>query len=216
MIEPFRNLTISQVNKLLKNVQSHIYKYKKGQEILPTIKNENIIAIILNGSAEIINIDYYGNETNFEKLKKNSVFTTNMNAINYSNCQILATSDETEVLVINHNALINENNTKYTYYNIFMQNLFDILNDRYKDTNERIRVLEKKTIRDKLLEYFDIEYKKTYTRVIELPFNLKDLADYLAINRSAMFRELKNLKEDKIISVKGNKITLLTKKPSAF
>ena len=97
-----------------------------------------------------------------------------------------------------------------------MQNIFDIQNNRYKDMNERIRVLEKKSIRDKLLEYFDIEYKKSFMRTIELPFNLKDFADYLAVNRSAMFRELKNLKEEKFISIKGNRITLLTKNPSVF
>ncbi len=215
MKNPFENLSVQQVNKLLKNLQGHRYKYQKGQEILPTIKNENIVGIVLSGSAEIINIDYNGNEIVFEKLKKNSVFTTYMNAINYENCDIIATED-TEILVFNHNSLINPNNTKHVYYNIFMQNIFDIQNNRCKDINERIRVLEKKTIRDKLLEYFDIEYKKSYMRTIDLPFNLKDLADYMAVNRSAMFRELKNLKEDKIISIKGNRITLLTKRQSSF
>jgi CRP-like cAMP-binding protein len=48
-------------------------------------------------------------------------------------------------------------------------------------------------------------------RTITLPFNLKDLADYLAINRSAMFRELRNLKDERIISVNGRRITLLLK-----
>ncbi len=215
MKNPFENLSVQQVNKLLKNLQGHRYKYQKGQEILPTIKSENIVGIILEGKAEIISIDYNGNEIVLEKLKKNTVFTTYMNAINYENCEIVAT-DDTEILVFNHNSLINPGNTKHVYYNIFMQNIFDIQNNRYKDINERIRVLEKKTIRDKLLEYFDIEYKKSYMRTIELPFNLKDLADYMAVNRSAMFRELKNLKEDKIISIKGNRITLLTKRPSAF
>ena len=71
--------------------------------------------------------------------------------------------------------------------------------------------LAQKQIRDKLLEYFEIEHKKTRQRYIYLPFSLKDLADYLAINRSAMFRELKHLKEEKLIEVKGNKITLLYK-----
>ena len=215
MKNPFENLSVQQVNKLLKNLQGHRYKYQKGQEILPTIKNENIVGIVLNGNAEIINIDYNGNEIILERLKKNSVFTSYMNAINYENCQIIATAD-TEILVFNHNVLINPVNTKHVYYNVFMQNIFDIQNTRYKDINERIRVLEKKSIRDKLLEYFDIEYKKSFMRTIELPFNLKDLADYLAVNRSAMFRELKNLKEDKIISVKGNRITLLTKRSSVF
>ena len=74
-----------------------------------------------------------------------------------------------------------------------------------------VRILEKKTIRDKLLEYFEIEYRKTYIKTIELPFNLKDLADYIAVNRSAMFRELKNLKDERFIAIKGKRITLLYK-----
>ena len=72
-----------------------------------------------------------------------------------------------------------------------------------------MRVLEKKQIRDKLLEYFDIQYRKTRSRTITLPFSLKDLADYIAINRSAMFRELKSLKEENFIKIDGKRITLL-------
>jgi CRP-like cAMP-binding protein len=89
--------------------------------------------------------------------------------------------------------------------------LFDIINEKYKETTDRVKILEKKQIRDILLEYFEIEHKKTHSRYIYLPFNFKDLADYLAINRSAMFRELKNLKEEKFIEVKDRRITLLYK-----
>jgi len=85
------------------------------------------------------------------------------------------------------------------------------MNDRFKKLNEKIRILEKKTIRERLLEYFELQYKYTMQRTITLPFNLKDLADYLAINRSAMFRELRNLKDERIISVNGRRITLLLK-----
>lgn len=85
------------------------------------------------------------------------------------------------------------------------------MNDRFKRLNEKIRILEKKTIRERLLEYFELQYKYTMQRTITLPFNLKDLADYLAINRSAMFRELRNLKDERIISVNGRRITLLLK-----
>ena len=44
-----------------------------------------------------------------------------------------------------------------------------------------------------------------------MPFPFKDLADYIGANRASMFRELKHLKEDKIIEVKGRKVTLLYK-----
>ena len=44
-----------------------------------------------------------------------------------------------------------------------------------------------------------------------LPFTFRDLADYLAVNRSAMFRELKHMKDEKFIEVNDRKITLLYK-----
>ena len=44
--------------------------------------------------------------------------------------------------------------------------------------------------------------------------SLKALKDYIAANRSAMFRELKNLKDERFITVKGKKITLLYKNNS--
>ena len=86
---------------------------------------------------------------------------------------------------------------KYKYFNIFLRNLFDIINNKFKEKNERLQVLEKKQIRNKLLEYFEIQYKKSLSRVIKLPFSFKELADYLAVNRTAMLRALKNLKEEK-------------------
>ena len=80
-----------------------------------------------------------------------------------------------------------------------------------REKNERIKILEKKQIREKLLEFFEIEHKKNRLNSIYLPFSFKDLADYLAINRSAMFRELRHLKDEKFIEVKNRKITLLYK-----
>ena len=62
------------------------------------------------------------------------------------------------------------------------------------------------------MEYFDIEYSKSRLNYFYLSFSFKELADYLAINRSAMFRELKSLKEEHFIDVNGRTITLLNAK----
>ena len=106
---------------------------------------------------------------------------------------------------------MNEKNLNHPYFNTFLRNLFDITNIKFRERNKRIRILEKKQIRDKLLEYFEIEYINTPSKSFYLPFSLKELADYIAVNRSAMFRELKHLKDDKLIEINGRKITLLYK-----
>lgn len=205
---PFEGLTKLQIGKLLVLLGVHRYKYAKGEELIPTIKNDNIIGIILDGFAQIMNIEYNGNETVQENLGKYSVFGTNISATNSESCQIIARED-TEVLIIDYSKLMKPENLTHNYFNIFLSNLFDIMSTKFKETNERVKVLEKKQIRDKLLEYFEIEHKKTRSKNIYLNFALKDLADYLAVDRSAMFRELKHLKDDKLIEVDGRKIKIL-------
>ena len=210
MTTPFQDLTKSQINKLYDLLGVHIYTFNDNQEILPTIKNENIIGIILDGYAQILNIEYNGNEIITENLYKNSIFGSNISLTNSENYQIIA-RQETTVLVIDYDKLINPKNLVHNYFNIFLRNLFDIINIKFRDKNERIKILEKKQIRDKLLEYFEMEHKKSRLKSIYIPFSFKDLADYLAVNRSAMFRELKHLKDEKFIEIKNRRITLLYK-----
>ena len=139
---------------------------------------------------------------------KTLFFGPNISFANNDNCQIFA-KENTKVLVIDYKKLMHPDNLKHPYFNIFFHNLFDIIHQKLKEKNDRINILEKKQIREKLLAYFEAEHKKTLTKSIYLPFHLKDLADYLAVNRSAMFRELKNMKDEGFIEVKGKKITLL-------
>ena len=70
-------------------------------------------------------------------------------------------------------------------------------------------LLTYKGVRDKLLTYFNYLSLECSSKTIELPFSLTDLADYLMIDRTAMMREIKRLKDEKKIRKNKNKITLL-------
>ena len=207
MNSPFADLSRVQTLKLFEILDTHVYKYNKNEDVLPIIKNGNIIAIILKGSVQISYIEYNGNEVLLENLGTNDIFGTNISSTDNDNCDIIAKED-TEVLVIDYVKLMNPKNLRYPYFNTFFRNLFDIINMKFKERNERMRILEKKQIRERLLAYFDIERRKTASRYVYLPFALKDLADYISVNRSAMFRELKHMKDEKLIEIKDKRITL--------
>ena len=49
------------------------------------------------------------------------------------------------------------------------------------------------------------------SKTFAISFSLTDLADYLSIDRSAMMRELGNLRNEGIIEKNGNRITLLSR-----
>ena len=158
--------------------------------------------------ANIVNISYNGEEYISEKLYENSIFGTYISGIDSNEYQIRAVEPST-VLVIQHKKLMEPENIEHKYFNIFFYNIYSIITKKLRDNNNRIKILTRKSIREKLLAYFENSYKISRSKYIYLETNFKDLADYLSINKSAMFRELRNLKDEKFIKVDGKRITLL-------
>ena len=87
-------------------------------------------------------------------------------------------------------------------------NMLQLLAKKVVVMNNRIDVLTKKTIREKLLEYFRAEEKENLSKVFYLKLNYTELADYLGVDRSALMRELKNLKNEGFIETKQKRIKL--------
>lgn len=203
----FANISVKDQKKLLKLLETSVLNYKKDSVILSTVNN-NIIGIILEGKAQIIRTDYNGSRTIIEELEEESIFGTALSSLSSDECQII-TKEDTKILVIDYDIIISSKNNNYSYYNQFIKNLLEITTNIIDEKNNRIEILTKKSIRDKLLEYFRIYRKKHGTNIIYLPFSYTDLSDYLAVDRSAMSREIKSLKEEGFISTKGRKINLL-------
>ena len=83
------------------------------------------------------------------------------------------------------------------------------MNEKILEKNERIQILTKKTIRNKFLEYLNLQSRSKGSGNIYLPYSYKDLADYLAVDRSALAREISSLRQEGFIETKGRKITIL-------
>lgn len=203
----FNKISVNQQHKLLHLLETSILYFKKDNTILSTVQ-ENIIGIILEGHAQIIRTDYNGNRTIIEELEEEAVFGSFISSLKSDECEII-TKEDTKILIIDYDRILESENNNYTYYNQFIKNLLEITTNIIDEKNDRIEILTKKTIRDKLLEYFSIYSKKHGTHIIYLPFSLTDFADYLAVDRSAMSREMRNLKDEGFIDSKGRKITLL-------
>ena len=69
-------------------------------------------------------------------------------------------------------------------------------------------ILQQKTIRRKLKEFFTRECMIQRTSRIELPIPFSDLAEYLAVDRTSMMKELGKMKEDGLITGKNHKLTI--------
>ena len=131
-----------------------------------------------------------------------------LNKINNKEYEIEAKTDVTIIFMEMH-FILNPKNTSSQIYSQFLINLLELLNKKYTEASQRLDILTNKTIRNKLLEYFKNSYQETNARVLYLKSSFTALADYLAVDRSAMTRELKNLKDEGLIEIKNKKIKLL-------
>ena len=154
----------------------------------------------------MVRFDYKGNRTIIEKLEKGSVFG-NIFMMLDNDISIIATTD-CEVLLIEYSHVYEQCRKNCRCHSIFTSNILDLLSKKVIELNERLEVLSNRSIRDKLLSYFNMLVKGKSKRVFILPFTYTELADYLSVDRSAMQRELKNLKDEGFISTNGKRITL--------
>lgn len=208
MISLFKDITPNNKGKLLKLLETSNFTYQKGVNIAYLFKDKESIGLVLSGSLDIIRIDYNGTRTIIETIYEEEILGTSLTSL-LSNDYEIITREDTKILWLDYNVILGINDIKYTYYNQFIKNLLMIALEKNTLKNERIEILTQKTIRNKLLEYFRIEALKNRSKIIYLKSTWQDLADYLAIDRCAMTRELKYLKEEGFISVNGRVITLL-------
>lgn len=207
MTNLFTKISEKNQEKILKILEASTLNFKPNCQILTSVKLDNMIGIVLSGYMQIIRTDYNGNRTIIEELTENDVFGTTISSLT-DECEII-TKEDTKIVIIDFNNILNDVENNLSYYKQFIKNLLEIYSDKINTKNERIEILTKKTIRDKLLEYFKIISKRNNSKKIYLTMTYIELADYLAVDRSAMTRELKNLTEEGFIKREDKKITLL-------
>ena len=208
MEDLFTNISHKNKEKLLRSLRSHSVVYPKGVNILSNIQREDFIGIIDDGSLDLIFNDYNGNSIVLDELEKNDIFGNLISSINSDDVECV-TKEPTKIIYIDYNNITNKEIIKNDYYIIFVKNLLKILAETMNQKNERIEILTKRTIRDKLLEYLRILSIKKGSKVFTIPRTYIDLASYLCVDRSAMTRELKYLKSEGFIKVHGKRVQLL-------
>ena len=198
----FDNLEEKEIEKITKRLEFENLKLKKGEKVNWRDSFFNHLVILIKGNIEIIKYDYNGNRTIIDTLEKNDLFGNIFE--NYESDIILFPIEESEILFIDIELLFKKNKNI-----VLANNIIELLRNKMSKINIKLEILSKRSIRDKLISYFKSEQMKINKKSIFLKITYTDLADYLSVDRSAMMRELKKMKEEKIIKIIDKKITVL-------
>lgn len=207
------NFDINQFIKKFENSCHRVQKktFSKNEVITSYIKKRNQFCILESGNADLVRYDLNGNRTIVEHFSKNDVFGEVFYIITTNNELLVEAREKCEVLFYTYDDIHSKCRNNCKFHQELSEDLPELILNKVTDLNMRIELLTKRSIRDKLIGYFTMLSTRNLSKTFSLPFSLTDLADYLSVDRSAMMRELKLLKEEGFIEKNSNRITLLYK-----
>ena len=94
------------------------------------------------------------------------------------------------------------------FHTTVVQNLFYAVAEKNLGLVRKLDYMSRRTTREKLLSYLSEEAKKQNSANIMIPFNRQQLADYLAVDRSAMSNELCKMRDEGLLSFEKNRFSL--------
>jgi len=168
------------------------------------------VGVIERGTASLIRIDENGVATVLEELGPGGVFGKAL-AFAGSSQDVLEVVCRTacEVVYIRYSQILKRCENACLHHSLLVQNMLRLISEKAQALSQRVDVLSRRSIREKLLCCFQQLSDKAGSPRFTLPFTLGTLADYIATDRSAMMRELRKMKEEGLVSTQGRQVTLL-------
>lgn len=204
----FKDLSQEQITAFLDTLNTKIQIYKKNEYIYYEGQEIESIGIILHGNVQIITTDYFGNDSIYAAMTDSDMFGEALFAIENKKMpfSIVASSDS-EILFIKKDRLFGED-AQADASSIIIKNLICILAEKTLKFRQTIEHVTRRTTRQKVLSYLMYTAKTAGTDTFTIPFNRQQLADYLAVERSALSAELSRMQNDGLIDYHKNIFTL--------
>lgn len=206
----FFGIEEQDITKLLECLDPLVKSYLTGDTICSFTDNSNFVGIVKNGMANIYRTDINGTRTVLESVSNNEIFGKIFYSNNLLTDEITVICEkDCEIMFIDYFHITKRCANACERHSVLVQNMLEIMSLRASILAERVEVLSRRTIKEKIITYFVLCSNRNASNTFEIPFSYTTLAEYLCIDRSAMMRELKNLKNQGVIKTEKRKVELV-------
>ena len=203
---------IEQQNLLLMLgcLEAKVESFDKKYTIFSDGSPAKHIGIILSGSAQVVQIDYYGNRSILTEIKPSELFGEAFACAEISSIPVTVIANEPcEVMLIDCNCILHTCTNNCGFHQQLIFNLMKDLATKAILFHQKIEIIAKRSTKDKLLAYLMLQAKKSGSNSFDITFDRQELADYLEVDRSGLSAEISKLRKAGIIKNHRNHFELL-------
>ena len=205
--ELFDGIEGEELEKMLKCLSARRVKMERGQTLFAEGEAAGQVGVVLSGAVQIRQTDLFGNQTILAHLTKGGIFGEAFACAGVARYPVDAVCQSAgEALLLER--VPSPCAQPCPAHSRLIGNMITVLAEKNVRLMDKNRILSRRSTREKLLAYLDIQARAASSREFELPFSRQELADYLCVERSAMTVELMKLDREGLIRVRGRRITL--------
>lgn len=205
----FKGISQDSISAMLTCFKPEVRSFRRGETISVYSTELSNIGILLKGTAHLYCMDSDGEDVLLENFGVNGIFGE-VFAMPYGDLGYAVEADsDCEVMFIRFSAISGRCPNACQHHTQLTQNLFELSAKKAQELALRINMISKRSLRRKLMAYFEYLREKTDSDCFEIETSLSQLADFICADRTSMMRELKNMCTEGLIERDGRRIVLL-------
>ena len=190
---------------MLKCLNSTVKTYRRDEFIFLAGESKPAVGIVIYGSAQVIKENMQGDRLILKKLRAGDMFGETYAGMAVETVPVsVVAAEETQVVLLELKFILGTCKSACAFHQTLILNLMKNIAKKSAMLNEQMSYLSHKTIRGRLEAYLYEQADKKGSASFTVPFNRRELAEYLCMDRSAMLRELGKMKKEGAVSYDKN------------
>lgn len=206
----FQEIEEAQLPAILTCLDAKIKSFDKKLTIFAEGISVKYIGIVLSGSAQIVQMDFYGNRSILANLKPSELFGEAFACAGASSLPVSIIANEPcEIMMLDCDRILHTCSNSCAFHQQIIFNLMKILASKTIRFQQKLEIVSKRSTREKLMTYLQLCAKEKRSNSFDIPFSRQELADYLEADRSGLSAEISKLRKEGLLECRKNHFVLL-------
>lgn len=195
----FRDIPAGELPTLLDRAAAREVRFARGELLLHRGETPRSLGLVLEGGVHIIREDFWGNRSIVGLAGPGEIFAESYALAGKPLAVSVLAATDGRALFLDAGHLSRR----------LSANLMSLLAEKNLMLTEKMRHMARRTTREKLLSYLSAQALRAGTAEFDIPLDRQQLADFLAVDRSAMSAALGKLRDEGVLEFRKNHFRLL-------
>lgn len=206
----FSGVDESRLEAVLECLGAKVVSFDKKYTVMAEGTPAKYIGIVLSGSAQITQTDYYGNRRILGNIGATELFGEAFACAEVRSLPVTVIAGEPcEIMLIDCKRLMH---TCSNSCGVHQQLIFNLMKDLATKSimfHQKLEITSQRSTREKLMAYLMMQAKRAGSSSFDIPFDRQELADYLEVDRSGLSAEISKLRKEGVLECRKNHFELL-------